>query len=42
MKKSLLTFFAIVALSIIVTSCATHQACDAYGNKNDATSVKKI
>ncbi len=42
MKKSVLTLFAIVALSIIVTSCATHEACDAYGNKAPLNSEKKI
>ena len=42
MKKSVFTLFAIIALSIIVTSCATHEACDAYGNKVENSTQKKI
>lgn len=42
MKKSMLTLFAIIALSIIVTSCATHEACDAYGNKTNVPQKNKI
>lgn len=42
MKKSVFTLFAIIALSIIVTSCATHEACDAYGNKAQTSAAKKI